>query len=41
MSRFDMKDFGDAAPFLRKSDLELLAAQTAAFDGEFNNINNI
>lgn len=33
MSRFDMKDFGEAAPFLRKSDLELLAAQTIAFDG--------
>lgn len=34
MSRFDMKEFGDAAPFLRKSDLELLAAQTIAFDGK-------
>ncbi|KAM9859748.1 myosin, heavy chain 7B, cardiac muscle, beta a isoform 3-T3 [Aulostomus maculatus] len=34
MSRFDMKEFGDAAPFLRKSDLELLSAQTVAFDGK-------
>lgn len=31
MSRLlDMKEFGEAAPFLRKSDLELLAAQTVA-----------
>lgn len=29
----DMTEFGDAAPFLRKSDLEILAAHTAAFDG--------
>ncbi|XP_016102904.1 myosin-7B-like [Sinocyclocheilus grahami] len=35
MSRWlDMKDFGEAALFLRKSDLELLAAQTVAFDGK-------
>uniref|UniRef100_A0A4W4FDA0 Myosin, heavy chain 7B, cardiac muscle, beta a n=1 Tax=Electrophorus electricus TaxID=8005 RepID=A0A4W4FDA0_ELEEL len=35
MSRMlDMKDFGEAAPYLRKSDLELLAAQTVAFDGK-------
>ncbi|XP_070707481.1 myosin, heavy chain 7B, cardiac muscle, beta a [Pempheris klunzingeri] len=34
MSRFDMKEFGEAAPFLRKSELELLAAHTIAFDGK-------
>uniref|UniRef100_A0A671VYH4 Myosin, heavy chain 7B, cardiac muscle, beta a n=1 Tax=Sparus aurata TaxID=8175 RepID=A0A671VYH4_SPAAU len=34
MSRYDMKEFGEAAPFLRKTDLELLAAQTIAFDGK-------
>ncbi|XP_077581880.1 myosin, heavy chain 7B, cardiac muscle, beta a [Stigmatopora nigra] len=34
MSRFDMKDFGEAAPFLRKSELEQLAVQTVAFDGK-------
>uniref|UniRef100_A0A672ZIZ5 Myosin-7B n=1 Tax=Sphaeramia orbicularis TaxID=375764 RepID=A0A672ZIZ5_9TELE len=34
MSRFDMKEFGEAGPFLRKSELELLAAQTIAFDGK-------
>lgn len=33
MSRFDTKEFGEAAPFLRKSDLELLALQTMPFDG--------
>lgn len=33
MSRYDMKDFGEAAPFLRKTDLELMAVQTVAFDG--------
>lgn len=33
MSRFDVKEFGEASPFLRKSDLELLAMQTTAFDG--------
>lgn len=37
MSRFDVKEFGEAAPFLRKSDLELLAAQTVAFDGGYKN----
>ncbi|KAI4875063.1 hypothetical protein NFI96_033358 [Prochilodus magdalenae] len=30
----DMKEFGEAAPFLRKSDLEILAAQTQPFDGK-------
>lgn len=34
MSRFDMKDFGEAAAFLRKSELELLTAQTVPFDGK-------
>uniref|UniRef100_A0A668S8T5 Uncharacterized protein n=1 Tax=Oreochromis aureus TaxID=47969 RepID=A0A668S8T5_OREAU len=34
MSRFDLNEFGEASPFLRKSDLELLAVQTAAFDGK-------
>lgn len=33
MSRFDMKEFGEAAQFLRKSELELLAAHTIPFDG--------
>ncbi|XP_018601742.2 myosin, heavy chain 7B, cardiac muscle, beta a [Scleropages formosus] len=33
-SMLDMKEFGEAASFLRKSDLELLAAQTVAFDGK-------
>lgn len=33
MSRFDMKEFGEAAPFLRKSELELLATHTVPFDG--------
>lgn len=33
MSRFDMKEFGEAAPFLRKTDLQLMAARTVAFDG--------
>lgn len=37
MSRFDMKEFGEAAPFLRKSELELLAAHTVAFDGRPSN----
>lgn len=36
MSRYDTKDFGEAAPFLRKTDMELLAAQTVAFDGRPN-----
>ncbi|XP_073682422.1 myosin, heavy chain 7B, cardiac muscle, beta a [Garra rufa] len=35
MSRLlDMKEFGEAAAFLRKSDPELLAVQTVAFDGK-------
>ncbi|TRY66528.1 hypothetical protein DNTS_015906 [Danionella cerebrum] len=35
MSRMlDMKEFGEAASFLRKTDLELLAEQTLAFDGK-------
>ncbi|KAG7472422.1 hypothetical protein MATL_G00108540 [Megalops atlanticus] len=35
MSRLtDMKEFGEAAPYLRKTELELLAAQTLAFDGK-------
>lgn len=33
MSRFDSRDFGEAAQFLRKSDLELMASHTIAFDG--------
>lgn len=31
----DMSEFGDAAPFLRKSEKELMKLQTVAFDGEF------
>uniref|UniRef100_A0A3Q3FVJ3 Myosin, heavy chain 7B, cardiac muscle, beta a n=1 Tax=Labrus bergylta TaxID=56723 RepID=A0A3Q3FVJ3_9LABR len=34
MSRFDVRLFGEAAPFLRKSEMELLAAHTVAFDGK-------
>ncbi|KAM6981317.1 myosin, heavy chain 7B, cardiac muscle, beta a [Aplochiton taeniatus] len=34
MSQYDMQEFGEAGPFLRKTDLELLAAQTLAFDGK-------
>ncbi|XP_051957261.1 myosin, heavy chain 7B, cardiac muscle, beta a isoform X3 [Xyrauchen texanus] len=35
MSRLlDMEEFGEAAPFLRKSDQGLMAAQTVAFDGK-------
>ncbi|KAG7275988.1 hypothetical protein CRUP_028545 [Coryphaenoides rupestris] len=34
MPRFDTKEFGEAGPFLRKTDLELLAAQSIAFDGK-------
>nr|XP_061779858.1 myosin-7-like [Nerophis lumbriciformis] len=34
MSRFDRKEFGEAAPFLRKSDLEQLTVQTVSFDGK-------
>ena len=33
MSRFDSNMFGEAGPFLRKTDLELMAAQGIAFDG--------
>lgn len=33
MSHFDLQDFGEAAPFLRKSEMELLVTQTIAFDG--------
>lgn len=37
MSLFlEMKDFGEAAPFLRKTNLEQLAAQAHAFDGTVN-----
>lgn len=36
MSRYDMKEFGEAASFLRKSELELLSAHTVAFDGKPN-----
>uniref|UniRef100_A0A8C5AL14 Myosin, heavy chain 7B, cardiac muscle, beta a n=1 Tax=Gadus morhua TaxID=8049 RepID=A0A8C5AL14_GADMO len=34
MSRFDTNMFGEAGPFLRKTDLELMAAQGIAFDGK-------
>uniref|UniRef100_A0A3Q3ISE2 Myosin-7B n=1 Tax=Monopterus albus TaxID=43700 RepID=A0A3Q3ISE2_MONAL len=34
MSRLDMKEFGEAAAFLRKSELELLTAHTIPFDGK-------
>ncbi|KAK5912992.1 hypothetical protein CesoFtcFv8_002817 [Champsocephalus esox] len=34
MSRYDTKEFGEAAQFLRKSDLELMASHTVAFDGK-------
>ncbi|CAL8337347.1 unnamed protein product [Merluccius merluccius] len=34
MSRYDMTEFGEAGPFLRKTDLELMAAQSLAFDGK-------
>lgn len=30
----DMTEFGEAAPYLRKSEKELMKAQTVAFDGE-------
>lgn len=33
MPHFDTKEFGEAAPYLRKSDLELLTSRTIAFDG--------
>ncbi|XP_060692585.1 myosin-7-like [Hemiscyllium ocellatum] len=34
MSMLDMSEFGEAAPFLRKSDKELMVLQTIAFDGK-------
>uniref|UniRef100_A0A7N8XKI2 Myosin-7B n=1 Tax=Mastacembelus armatus TaxID=205130 RepID=A0A7N8XKI2_9TELE len=34
MSRFNLTEFGEAAPFLRKSELELLTKHTVAFDGK-------
>ncbi|XP_062251988.1 myosin, heavy chain 7B, cardiac muscle, beta a isoform X1 [Platichthys flesus] len=34
MPRFDLKEFGDAAVFLRKSEMEQLAMQTIPFDGK-------
>ncbi|KAM9536589.1 uncharacterized protein ACWYII_040485 isoform 1-T2 [Salvelinus alpinus] len=34
MSCFDANKFGGAGPFLRKTDLELLAAQIISFDGK-------
>uniref|UniRef100_I3IZY5 Myosin, heavy chain 7B, cardiac muscle, beta a n=1 Tax=Oreochromis niloticus TaxID=8128 RepID=I3IZY5_ORENI len=34
MMQCPSESFGEASPFLRKSDLELLAVQTAAFDGK-------
>ncbi|XP_043566924.1 myosin-7-like [Chiloscyllium plagiosum] len=34
MSMHDMSEFGEAAPFLRKSDKELMVLQTIAFDGK-------
>lgn len=30
----DMSEFGEAAPFLRKSDKELMVLQTVAFEGK-------
>lgn len=36
MPHFDTKEFGDAAQFLRKTDLELMATHTVAFDGRPN-----
>lgn len=30
----DMSEFGEAAPYLRKSEKELMKVQTVAFDGE-------
>lgn len=33
MSRFDRMEFGEAAPYLRKSDLELLTSHAVPFDG--------
>lgn len=34
----DMSEFGEAAPFLRKSEKELMMAQTVAFDGELRHL---
>ncbi|CAB1439974.1 unnamed protein product [Pleuronectes platessa] len=34
MPRFDLQEFGDAAGFLRKSEMEQLAMQTIPFDGK-------
>ncbi|XP_034068174.1 myosin, heavy chain 7B, cardiac muscle, beta a isoform X2 [Gymnodraco acuticeps] len=34
MSRYDTKEFGEAAQFLRKSELEMMASHTVAFDGK-------
>uniref|UniRef100_A0A8C2ZHH2 Myosin-7B n=1 Tax=Cyclopterus lumpus TaxID=8103 RepID=A0A8C2ZHH2_CYCLU len=34
MSRFDMKEFGEAAPFLRKSGTDPMASLNNAFDGK-------
>ncbi|KAJ3603331.1 hypothetical protein NHX12_031073 [Muraenolepis orangiensis] len=34
MSRFDTQEFGEAGSFLRKTDLELMAAQSLEFDGK-------
>lgn len=33
MSRFDRMEFGEAAPYLRKSELELLTSHAVPFDG--------
>lgn len=30
----DMSEFGEAAPFLRKSEKEIMMLQTVAFDGK-------
>lgn len=35
----DMSEFGEAAPYLRKSEKELMKAQTVAFDGELQTHN--
>lgn len=41
MSRFlDMKEFGDAARYLRLTNLEHLAAKAQAFDGTLMIFNN-
>lgn len=33
MSRIDMKEFGEAASYLRKPDADLMASLSAAFEG--------